>query len=423
MMKRTIMKALCRGLCLTAWSLAAVASSQTNAPTANVDELVRLALSENPEIRFYEAQIEAAKAGVRLAGQWENPELDLQAGHKRAWSGTAYQNGHALYATLSQRIEFPKRIELRKSIANGDVRLATLGLEKFRATIRNRIRAAVLRHQFANERAETAREVAGRAGELLEVLVQRDPAGVAPLLEKRVIEALLVSLRAQVRGFEQEARRQRTELNYLVQAPLDAAVDLAAMDPVLAAVGSAEELMGIAETNSFDLLFHVAELEQQGFRVKLEKHVRWPDVTLAPFFGRETGGGPQNIIGLGITLPLPIWNRNEPSIDAAKARERQLAASFRVTLRQLHRDIVQHAGGYDGALNQLKEWRPDAISEFRKAAELGDRHYRLGAIEVSTYLELQSQYLNAIGTLLDLRAEAFENLLELELLTGKQLAN
>ena len=394
----------------------------TNAPAVSVDELVRRALTDNPEIRFYEAQIKAAEAGVRGAVEWDNPELAVQSGLKRAWDGVAYDNGHVLYATLSQRIEFPRRIELRKAIASGDIKLARLGLEKFRATVRNQIRGAVLRRQFANERAGRAREVAGRAGELLEVLTQRDPAGVAPLLERRVIEAHLVRLRAQSRGFEQEARRQRSELNFLIQTPLDVAVSLSELTPQLADIGTVDALIGIAETNSFDLLFHVAEIEQQGFRVKLEKHERWPEVTLLPFFNRETGAGPETIVGLGVSLPLPIWNRNRPGIDVAKARERQLEAAFRVTLRELHRDITQHAEAYAGTISQLHEWRPDAIAEFRKAAELGDRHYRLGAIEVATYLELQSQYLDAVDALLDLRAEAFENLLELELLTGTELA-
>jgi cobalt-zinc-cadmium efflux system outer membrane protein len=396
-------------------------AAQSRGPGATVEDLVARALDANPEVLFYEAQIKAAEAGVRAAGRWKNPELDVQSGLKRAWSGAAYENGHVLYATLSQRIEFPKRIELRKAIANGDLRLARLGLEKFRMMIRNRIRAAVLRYQFAARKASTIGEVVGRAESLLEVLVQRDPAGVAPLLERRVIEAHLVRLRAQVRAEEQEVETQRTELNHLVQAPLDAPVELASMDPGLGGMIPITQLMTVAETNSFELLAHVAEIEQQGYRVRLERQSRWPGVTLSPFFNRETGAGPQNIVGLGLSLPLPIWNRNRPNIDAAKAREQQLEAAFRVTLRRLQRDLVRHAEGYAGALRQLEEWRPDAVEFFQQAADLGDRHYRLGAIEVSTYLELQGQYLEAVAALLDLRKDAFEHRLELELLTGMDL--
>lgn len=49
---------------------------------------------------------------------------------------------------------------------------------------------------------------------------------------------------------------------------------------------------------------------------------------------------------------------------------------------------------------------------------LADRHYRLGAVQVSTYVELQKQYLEAVEGLLDTKNEALEAAQNLELLTG-----
>ena len=120
-------------------------------------------------------------------------------------------------------------------------------------------------------------------------------------------------------------------------------------------------------------------------------------------------------------MPLPLWNRNKGRIDAAKARENQLRASFEATVRKLHRDLVFHSESYRSRKRQLADWSAKSVEEFKKAAELGDRHFRLGAIEVSTYLELQTQYLDAIDSLLELKEEAYEELLELELLTGASL--
>ena len=54
----------------------------------------------------------------------------------------------------------------------------------------------------------------------------------------------------------------------------------------------------------------------------------------------------------------------------------------------------------------------------REAAELADRHYRLGAVPVSTYIELQENYLEALEAINDVKAEAFEAALELEQLIG-----
>src|SRR5262249_23054879 len=66
----------------------------------------------------------------------------------------------------------------------------------------------------------------------------------------------------------------------------------------------------------------------------------------------------------------------------------------------------------------MGKWRPESVAEFRKAAALADRHYRLGAVPIATYVELQKQYLEAVEALLETRREALEAAQQLELLTG-----
>ena len=73
---------------------------------------------------------------------------------------------------------------------------------------------------------------------------------------------------------------------------------------------------------------------------------------------------------------------------------------------------------YQTKLTEMAKWRPESVAEFRKAAELADRHYRLGAVPIATYVELQKQYLEATEALLETRREALEAGQQLELLTG-----
>jgi cobalt-zinc-cadmium efflux system outer membrane protein len=52
---------------------------------------------------------------------------------------------------------------------------------------------------------------------------------------------------------------------------------------------------------------------------------------------------------------------------------------------------------------------------------VADRHYRLGAVPIATYVELQKQYLDAVEGLLDTKKEALEAAAQLERLTGLAL--
>jgi outer membrane protein TolC len=56
--------------------------------------------------------------------------------------------------------------------------------------------------------------------------------------------------------------------------------------------------------------------------------------------------------------------------------------------------------------------------QLRAAAELADRHYRLGAVPLATYLEVQQSYLEALEAIYATQADALSARTELDLLTG-----
>ena len=96
----------------------------------------------------------------------------------------------------------------------------------------------------------------------------------------------------------------------------------------------------------------------------------------------------------------------------------QADVSLNVTEREIQRKVVEAALTYESKLREMAKWRPDSVHHFKEAAEVADRHYRLGAVPISTYVELQKQYLEAVEALLDTKKEALDSAQQLELLTG-----
>jgi len=161
-----------------------------------------------------------------------------------------------------------------------------------------------------------------------------------------------------------------------------------------------------------------AELEQQGFRVSLAKNEKNPAVTVGPYLSQERAGDRETQVGVGLSLPLPLWNRNIGRIASEEARQQQAATSLLVTQRSIERQVVEKARAYQTRLSEMAKWRADSVPQFKEAAALADRHYRLGAVPIATYVELQKQYLEAVEALLDTRREALEAGQQIQLLTG-----
>lgn len=393
-----------------------MASTATNAAT--LDALVAETLARNPELKFYETEILAAKGGRKTAGLPANPELGGSVGNKTVRGGGLNAEGVAWSVSVVQPFEWPGRLGLRKAIANGDIELAELGYTRFKVALAGRVRTLAYGLFAAQEKAGAAREVAERFKALREVLVQRDPAGLTPLLETRVIEATELTMQRKASDAKLATQAALLELNQLRGVAPDARL---AVDQTQLAFRPAESLgtlLALARTNNFELRLRAVELAQQGFRVDLAKNERFPSISVGPTISVENAGDRERIIGVGVSLPLPLWNRNLGNIETAKARQTQAEVSLSVAAREVERKVVETALTYETKVREMEKWRPDSVEHFREAADLADRHYRLGAVPISTYVELQKQYLEAVESLLDTKKEALEAAQNLELLTG-----
>lgn len=393
--------------------------SATN--TATLDALVAETLERNPELKFYEAEIAAAKGGRKTAGLLANPELSGGVGNKTIRGGGVNAEGVAWSVSVLQPFEWPGRLGLRKAIANRDIELAELGYARFKVALAGRVRTLAYGLFAAQEKAAAAREVAERFKALREVLVQRDPAGLTPLLETRVIEATELTMQRKASDATLATQSALLEMNQLRGVAPDTRLAVSQTHLAFRPAESLETLTALAHTNNFELRLRAIELAQQGFRVDLAKNERYPAISLGPTISEENAGDRERIIGVGVSLPLPLWNRNKGNIQTAMARQMQAEVSLNVTAREVERKVIEAALTYETKLRQMASWRPDSVEHFREAAEIADRHYRLGAVQISVYVELQKQYLEAVESLLDTKKEALEAAQNLELLTGLPL--
>jgi cobalt-zinc-cadmium efflux system outer membrane protein len=431
-MKRNCLKTLCRSW-LAVWlagfdsaarlaSGAEIPSASTNTPSVMLDAVVADVLEHNPELNFYKAEIAAAKGERRAAAAWANPELSGTVGEKRVTDGSLGGEGVGWSVSVRQTFEWPGRIGLRKAIANHQIKLAELGLDQFRTALAARARALAFTLFAAQDKAAAAREVADRFQALREVLVQRDPAGLTPLLETRIIEATELTLQRKATEVALAEQAATLELNQLRGQPWQVPLKMIPPTLTFTAAPDTEALLGAAQTNNFELRMRQAELEQQGFKVSLARNDKKPAVTVGPYVSQERAGDRETQVGAALSLPLPLWNRNTGKVATEEARQQQAATSLLVTQRNIERQIVERALRYQTKLGEMAKWRPDSVQQFKEAAALADRHYRLGAVPIATYVELQKQYLEAVDALLDTKREALEAGQELRRLTGLEFS-
>jgi cobalt-zinc-cadmium efflux system outer membrane protein len=396
----------------------------SRAEPVSVDSLVLKALITHPELRFYEAQIDVAQGGRTKAGEIKNPDMMIGVGnwHLRDLATNQVSDGPTWAVQLTQTFEWPGRLTLRKAIAQKDIELAQLGFAQFRAALAGRVRTIAWKLLAAQEQTRAADEVAKRFQSLAAVLLQRDPAGAAPRLEARIIQASALTLGAEATLARNELAAARFELNQLLGEKAEHPLELRMENLSLSSPPPVEILMAEARQKNFALRARFLDVEQQGYHVDLAKNERWPSITVQPYMQKQTTVTRETQLGIGVSIPLPLWNRNKGAIDAAKAKQVQAEVMLTAQMRQLERDVAAQASHYRIHVEELAKWPADTLESFRKAAAEADEHYRLGALPLSTYTELQRQYIASVKAVLTSQLGAVDARLQLEQLTGTSMS-
>lgn len=413
------------GLMLLA--LAGVARAQSapdEAATAvSLSTLVSEITANNPERQFYQEEIAAAKAGVRLSSRLSDPELSFDLGQERLKNsaGVKIDDGAVWSVSVMQTFEWPGRLSLRKAIANRQVELAELGVARFENALTARARTLAFGLYAANAKAAAIREVSDRFSALKGTFLARDPAGITPLLETRVIEASELALQRRATEAELAVQAALIELNQLRGAAVDAPLRVAAPALSFASLPATTDLLAAAREKNFDYRMRLVELEQQGFAVSLARNERYPGIKVGPFLSRDNVGESETIVGLGLSVPMPVTGRAGAAVEVANARRRQAEVAALVALRELDREVITSAQAFATKLTESRRWAPDSVQKFREAADLADRHYRTGAVPIATYVELQNSYLDAVEALLDTQSETLAAGLKVKQLTGIEL--
>jgi cobalt-zinc-cadmium efflux system outer membrane protein len=96
-----------------------------------------------------------------------------------------------------------------------------------------------------------------------------------------------------------------------------------------------------------------------------------------------------NTIGVGVSLPLPLWNRNKGAISAARAAQEEAVAQVRKVQSQIAGEIQAARIVYAGAAERWRRHRDEIqpkSAEIRKTVSFA---YEKGGASARTFLSAE----------------------------------
>lgn len=368
----------------------------------SLEHLEQLALANNPSIARAAAQVAAARGNWSQVGLLPNPSVGYE-GQQLGSGGLAEQHGVA----VSQEIVRGGKLRLNRNIAAGDVAIAEQQLAAQQQRVLTDVRLAFYQVLLADRQIEIAQglvQINESGMKAANALQQAKEVGRGDVLQSQ--------LELENGRIQLENARHRRQAAW--QA-LTAVVGCTQLDPQ-ALSGDASgppKVLSYDETLArlVDLSPEVAAANQRISRAAAAlDRARVERVGNVNFQGlvnwRDNGIGGKPDGGVGVMVPVPVFDRNQGGIRRAEAELTAARREYDQIELSLKNRLAPVFEQYLNARNQVQRYQTQILPAAKESLELTQRGYQAGEINYialltaqRTYAQINWNYLEALRAL------------------------
>ncbi|MBI3182636.1 MAG: TolC family protein [Myxococcales bacterium] len=294
------------------------------AASLSIEDAKRAAVARSIAVAEAESELRAAEGALAQAALLlrENPEVEI------GYSSDAFfarEREADFELSLSQSFEMAGQRGARREAARLRKEAAAARLTQARADAEAASVSAYGRLSVAERRLGIARDAEKLAVAAAEAAEKRLERGDVSEVDASLLAADAAQMQAQVQAFASEREEAREALASAMGTHLPEDLELSGPVPApesseLAALGEVGSLAQV-RARQLEALGHKAELD-------LAKRSVVPDVTVSVGYGEERASldspvgrleDQDRLLGMRLTIPLPLWNRNKEEIARASA--------------------------------------------------------------------------------------------------------
>lgn len=367
-------------------------AADTVRPSTSLRNLIELAQARSPAVRAAELRVASARAELRQAGVYPNPELSVDA-ENIAGSGP-YRGARSLETTVgvSQLLEVNGARTARVSGAQAGLEVAERELDVARLEAVRDVTVAYAAFVAATRNAEVERERVRLAGEVVRATQARMTAGRDPLVELRRAEVAQATARIAVARAEREVEAARRSLATTLGLPIVNAVP----DNVwFEAIGPAPGPVGpLAPGASPDLARQQAEVARSRAALAAERANALPNPTVSAGV-RQFQDSRDTAAVVGLSLPIPILNRNRGAIERAGSDLARAEVEAQQATLALTASLADAARRLEVAWREADSIRRVVLPAAREAQALAREGYAAGRFSLLEALDAQRTFSDA----------------------------
>ena len=361
-----------------------------------------LAVASHPALAEARSLVVAAQGQYLQAGIPFNPVVQYQSEE----IGNANTSGlHSV--RISQQFVTADKLGLAQNVRAQEFETRQAEVRLAKLQVLTRVRTAFNRALIAQRRVELTEQIVRVA--------EKSVASVETLLEAKEtsrIALLQARVEAQQARISDENAKTQLEAN---RRALAAAIGISALppEPLIGEVSMQlaptpwEDVLSEIEVSSPELAAAGSELERAKWALQLACARRTPNVTGTLGVGVDTETDDTYAV-VGVSVPLPVFNRNQGNIQSARAEVAAASAAIERTRLNLESRLAAAVGRYQTAKRRYEQLQAQVVPSAEETYELSQAAFDVGEASFLELLTTQRTLFATRLTVLDALEQAGE---------------
>lgn len=388
--------------------------------TLSFEDALSKALLENPRLQSYGWRMRIKEAKRIQASLLPNPKLEAEMENFGGTEQFADLDNREITIRLSQKILLGADRLKQKRLADANKQLAGWDYETRRLEVLTGATKAYISALEAQKQWQQQKELVKIAQKVFESIAAQVEAGkVSKLIQTKANVELsraridldrarntFESARSNLASFWGSHKPQFQRLSGKLSSPQP--------------LPDYQALTTFIERNP-DVARWQAKIQQREANLDLQRAKGIPDLNITGGYKRFEGIGAEAAV-VGVSIPLPIFDRNQGAIKAAKYRLNKADAQRRAALTEVNRALRQAYNHLQSAHHEVQQLKEKVLPGAREAFEASQIGYRRGKFDYLEVLDAQRTLFASRTRHIQALAEYHRNLAEVERLIGTPLS-
>ena len=364
-----------------------------------IEDAIAKAFVSSPQINILKAELDNFEGKRKQAGLWQNPEFAFEAENFGGAGELSGNNGAEYTYTLSQTIEIGGKLSSRAKAVDSLKNAAIHNFEASQASLISDVIKRYVAVETANKKLSLSQDKKSLAEKVYKTVKKRVDAAKEPELQlsKAAVEKSTAQISYQNASREVGISKSKlasfwgeSDLSYIVT---DSYLDEVEMPKDL------EVYKAKLSDSPYIKQYDYIEDEKKSL-LDLERAMAIPDPTISAGVRDFDRTGDQAFL-VGVSLPIPVWNRNQGNIisansEVSKAKNQKIKTSL-----DLNRELVSEYQSWSLAYQEINSLKGSIIPSAERAFKDARKAYESGRFPYIEVLDAQRTLFEAKEKLIE----------------------